>query len=126
MSVPCAHVHTTCTCTHGSSTVALELAVPWMVLGMDARERLVVWTALSQMPNTAIIVGTESLEECSAFSTRMCVLSEGRVEAIGPVESLLRRCVPGTLMPPPPHTHRPRAGRTTFEWNAGDCWTGCH
>jgi ABC-type molybdate transport system ATPase subunit len=63
-----------------------------------------VWTALAKMTDTAIVVGTDSLEECSVLSTRMLVLAEGRVEAIGPVEALLKRYRRAPACPTPTAT----------------------
>ena len=59
--------------------------------GMDPHSRQVVWKALSHMKTTTILIGTESLEECTTLSSRVCVLVDGRIEAIGSVDLLLSR-----------------------------------
>jgi ABC-type multidrug transport system ATPase subunit len=67
--------------------------VPLMtaVAGMDPHARQVVWDALGRMKSSTLLIGTESLEECAALSGRLCVLVDGCMEAIGSIESLLRR-----------------------------------
>jgi ABC-type multidrug transport system ATPase subunit len=61
--------------------------------GMDPPSRQLVWDALTRMRESTMIIGTESIEECAALSSRMCVLVEGRMEAIGSVPSLVQRYV---------------------------------
>lgn len=52
-----------------------------------------VWRILQRQRCPCIIVATNSLEECKALCTRMCVLVQGRVEALGSVRRLQSRCV---------------------------------
>lgn len=88
LNAPCGRKLSVALATIGSPSV-LILDAPTYCL--DPEDRQLVWDALAHMKSTAMIVGTESLEECSSLSTRMCVLVDGHLEAMGTKESLLQR-----------------------------------
>lgn len=56
--------------------------------GMDPVSQATAWNALSQLDCSCMLIATGSLEECKALCTRMCVMVDGCIEAIGSVGSL--------------------------------------
>lgn len=97
--------------------------------GMDPSARATAWAALSRLDCPCVIIATvrvprccccalccyffrsclqESLEECKALCTRMCVMVDGRFEAIGSVNSLRSRSVSHTLSL---YLHHPHSSR---------------